>query len=243
MDQIGTIAEHRGNYDQALASIRHALSTFQELGDRAGVAQSLHQLGRLAELRGDYDQGVGPPTAGPNHCSGTRRPGRRGTVPRATLAVGLPRQDGRQQQSATACSPWKIHVDLKSPEVDEALYSLHRQRELVGEEQFRDTLSKHLDSKSKIRTIEMLNDYEGQGIKRRHRQAPSASRTRVESSGEAHTVYLTMASTEADGGWTSVPRRRFLRESLRSTDSVFMKPTTHSCRAPEKEEYLKPRRW
>ena len=58
MDQIGTIAQHRGNYDQALDYIRHALSTFQELGDRAGVAQSLHQLGRLAELRGDYDQAL-----------------------------------------------------------------------------------------------------------------------------------------------------------------------------------------
>ena len=233
MDRIGTIAQHRGNYDQALDYIRHALSTFQELGDRAGVVQSLHQLGRLAELRGDYDQALDHQQQA---LTIAQELGDRAGAARCHELLGtlLAETGWATEAIGHSVLALEIYVDLKSPEVDEALYSLHRQRELVGEEQFRDTLSKHLDSKSVIRTIEMLNDYEGQGIKRRHRQAPSASRTRVESSGEAHTVYLTMASTEADGGWTSVPRRRFLRESLRSTDSVFISQQLILAALPKK---------
>ncbi|MGV9703034.1 tetratricopeptide repeat protein [Streptomyces sp. NPDC003483] len=54
--QLGIIAELRGDYAQAEERYRASLTTFEELGDRAGIAGSYHQLGRLAQLRGDYAQ-------------------------------------------------------------------------------------------------------------------------------------------------------------------------------------------
>ncbi|MER5506148.1 tetratricopeptide repeat protein, partial [Streptomyces sp. NPDC002766] len=54
--QLGMIAELRGDYRQAEERYRAALTTFEELGDRSGIANSYHQLGMIAELRGDYRQ-------------------------------------------------------------------------------------------------------------------------------------------------------------------------------------------
>jgi tetratricopeptide (TPR) repeat protein len=56
--QLGLIAQQRGDYDHALDWYRHALAIFEDLGDRAGIASSYHQLGRIAQLRGDYDQAL-----------------------------------------------------------------------------------------------------------------------------------------------------------------------------------------
>ncbi|MGW2836145.1 tetratricopeptide repeat protein, partial [Streptomyces sp. NPDC001286] len=54
--QLGMIAQKRGDYQQAEDHYRASLTTFEELGDRAGIASSYHQLGIIAQLRGDYQQ-------------------------------------------------------------------------------------------------------------------------------------------------------------------------------------------
>jgi tetratricopeptide (TPR) repeat protein len=56
--QLGMIALHRGDYDQALDWYRQALTIFEELGNRVNMAVSYHQLGIVAYWRGDYDQAL-----------------------------------------------------------------------------------------------------------------------------------------------------------------------------------------
>ena len=54
--QLGTLAQARGDYDEAARQYQRALDIDERLGDQAGMATSYHQLGMLAQDRGDYDE-------------------------------------------------------------------------------------------------------------------------------------------------------------------------------------------
>ena len=58
LHQIGTICQKRGDYDQALDWYKRSLQIKEELGNRAGMANSYHQLGMVSQNRGDYDQAL-----------------------------------------------------------------------------------------------------------------------------------------------------------------------------------------
>ena len=53
--QLGVLAQDRGDYDTAHDRYQQALSIFEELGDRAGIAATYHQLGILAHDQSDYN--------------------------------------------------------------------------------------------------------------------------------------------------------------------------------------------
>ena len=52
--QLGILAQQRGDHAEAESRYRESLSSFEELGDQAGIARSYHQLGSLAQARGRY---------------------------------------------------------------------------------------------------------------------------------------------------------------------------------------------
>jgi len=52
----GVLAQQQGDYGQARQFYEESLRIKEELGDWAGVAQTLHQLGMLAQDTGDYGQ-------------------------------------------------------------------------------------------------------------------------------------------------------------------------------------------
>ncbi|MCX4094474.1 tetratricopeptide repeat protein [Nocardia sp. alder85J] len=52
--QLGILAQARGDYGEADRRYQQALTIFEELGDRVGMASSYGQLGILAQARGDY---------------------------------------------------------------------------------------------------------------------------------------------------------------------------------------------
>jgi tetratricopeptide (TPR) repeat protein len=52
------IAEERSSYDDALEWYQKSLAIDEELGNRAGMANSYHQLGMIAEERGSYDDAL-----------------------------------------------------------------------------------------------------------------------------------------------------------------------------------------
>jgi predicted ATPase/class 3 adenylate cyclase len=52
----GYLAIDQGDYDAALSHLEESLSMHRALGDKAGVAESLHGLGRVAWRRGDFDR-------------------------------------------------------------------------------------------------------------------------------------------------------------------------------------------
>ena len=53
--QLGVLVQRRGDYDAAHDRYQRALTIFEELGDRIGMANTYGQLGILAQTRGDYD--------------------------------------------------------------------------------------------------------------------------------------------------------------------------------------------
>ena len=54
--QLGMVAQHRGDLDQAEDWYRQSLTIEEQLNNRPGMATSYHQLGIVAQLRGDLDQ-------------------------------------------------------------------------------------------------------------------------------------------------------------------------------------------
>src|ERR1019366_4644678 len=54
--QLGNLAHHRGDYDEAGRHYLDALNIVERIGDQAGMATGYHQLGILAQIRGDYDE-------------------------------------------------------------------------------------------------------------------------------------------------------------------------------------------
>jgi tetratricopeptide (TPR) repeat protein len=54
--QLGILAQHRGDYDEAARQYQHSLDINERHGNQARMATGYHQLGMLAQLRGDYDE-------------------------------------------------------------------------------------------------------------------------------------------------------------------------------------------
>jgi len=58
MHNLGIIAQHRGDYDEALDWFRKALYIDKEMSNRAGSAQRYYHIGIVANHRGDYDEAL-----------------------------------------------------------------------------------------------------------------------------------------------------------------------------------------
>ena len=52
----GTLARDQGDYRQGAALLEASLALFRDLGDREGIASSLHNLGLTASYQGDYSR-------------------------------------------------------------------------------------------------------------------------------------------------------------------------------------------
>jgi tetratricopeptide (TPR) repeat protein len=53
---MGIVHQLRGDLDGALDLYRRSLETFEQLGDRAGMAKSVYQIGQIHELQGDLEK-------------------------------------------------------------------------------------------------------------------------------------------------------------------------------------------
>ncbi len=53
---LGILAQDQGDYPEARRLYEESLRLREQLGDRAGVAQTLHNLGALAQAQGDYPE-------------------------------------------------------------------------------------------------------------------------------------------------------------------------------------------
>ena len=58
LHNLGIIAHHEGDYDQALEHYQASKKIFEKIGDSKGVANSLGQTGIIYDLKGEYDQAL-----------------------------------------------------------------------------------------------------------------------------------------------------------------------------------------
>ena len=73
LNNLGIVAQLRGDYDRAVALLEESLALFRALGDEWGVALSLLTLGSMAQWQGDLAQGDGALRREPGAVPGARR--------------------------------------------------------------------------------------------------------------------------------------------------------------------------
>lgn len=139
--QLGMLAQQRGAYDEALDWYRKSLAIKEQLGNRAGMANSYHQLGLIAQQRGAYHEAFDwyqkslavaeelRHRAG--MASSLSQIGVLWTV-RGDPAKGLPLN----------LRSLALRLELRVPEVAINVHWLRRQRDLLGEEPFREIVER-----------------------------------------------------------------------------------------------------
>jgi tetratricopeptide (TPR) repeat protein len=152
---LGNLAMNRENYPAAEKYYRDALTIYVEIGYRIGVGKIFRQLARLARARGDYataegyfrdaltifeEMGERIGAAETNSDLGS-----------LTTEQGRPREAVGLQLISLA---QRIELGVPGGVVD--VYWLGRQRELLGEADFRAALAEHLDEESVQNVLELL---------------------------------------------------------------------------------------
>jgi len=140
---LGVLAQDTGDYGQARQFYQESLRIAEELGDRAGVAQTLHQLGMLAQDTGDYGQ------ARRLYEESLRIKEELGNRAGVAISLGqLGRLAELEGNYRVAVRLWAVALatfeELHSPNRDIVLGWFARLREQLGEERFEQLLREAL---------------------------------------------------------------------------------------------------
>ncbi|MEO1085198.1 MAG: tetratricopeptide repeat protein, partial [Acidobacteriota bacterium] len=154
--QLGMIEEDRGSYDEALSWYRRSLAILEDLGDRLGLASSYHQLGSIEEERGYYDEAL----------SWYRRSlaireelGDRSGIADSCgqLSIFYTKRDDPEQALPWGLRSLALYQELRSPKMAILLRSMLRQREMLGDERFREVAGEHVGAESVSNLIKLLD--------------------------------------------------------------------------------------
>lgn len=152
--QLATIAQHDGNLAAAKDGYLRALEIDEELGDRAAMATAYHQLATIEQLENNFDLALD--LFRRSYAILEER------QDRANMAMSLCQQGilhTERGAAAEAVDPTlqslSIRLQLELP-VDNNMYWLAKQREMLGEGPFRELLSRHLDDESRESLLERL---------------------------------------------------------------------------------------
>ena len=156
LHQIGIIAQQRGDYDTALARYEQSLTIFEELGNRAHMANSYHQIGIIAQQRGDYD------TAQARYEQSLtidEELGNRAGMASSISQLGvLARVRGDHQGAISPhLAALSIRSEIGSPEAMIDLRNLHTIRLELGDDDFVLALREHTDDESAENVISLLD--------------------------------------------------------------------------------------
>ena len=56
--RLEMIHQDQGNYEEAVKKYNQSLKIEEELGDKSGIARTLHQLGMIHQDQGNYEEAV-----------------------------------------------------------------------------------------------------------------------------------------------------------------------------------------
>jgi tetratricopeptide (TPR) repeat protein len=141
--QLGMLALYQRDYASAEELLKRALATFDEIGNRGRVAAGRQELGKIAQLQGDYDTAErlnGQALAVFEEIGDKER-----TAQGYGLLGALRTEQGRPADGVLYnLISLSLEIEIDSPNAHASLYWLSRQREMLGEEAFRDALTEHL---------------------------------------------------------------------------------------------------
>ncbi len=156
-NRLGFLALNRGDLDDASANYQKALWVFKVTHNHAGTASVYHQLGLLEQEKGAYDK------ASQWYESAqeiNKLLGDRVGVASTKSQIGILRTEHGRPAEAVALNleSLAIRSDLNLPQMRIDLYWLARQRKLLGDEQFDQILSQHLDQNGKTKVLARLDE-------------------------------------------------------------------------------------
>ncbi|MEW9534457.1 tetratricopeptide repeat protein [Microbispora sp. NPDC049125] len=154
--QLGNVAVLRNDYDQAMRWYRRSLAIKEQLRDRPGLAAGYHQLGMLAQQRKHTDEAL---TWYRRSLAIKEELGNEAGMAQTIGQLGWLYTEAGHAAEGVAYSlrSLSIRVRLQLPQVVLDLHWLSRQREAVGEEDFRRVLAEHLDAESLDTVIHWLD--------------------------------------------------------------------------------------
>ncbi|MEU4403524.1 tetratricopeptide repeat protein [Streptosporangium sp. NPDC023963] len=140
---LGIIAQKRGEFERALEYYRQSLTIKEELGDRAGMVSGYHQFGVIAEERGEFERAL---EYYRQSLTISEELGDWAGMASTYGQIGaLYTKTGRAAEAvAFTVRSLLICAELQTPEIRIDLHWLGRQREALGEAEFRRLLAEHL---------------------------------------------------------------------------------------------------
>jgi tetratricopeptide (TPR) repeat protein len=129
----------QGEYPQARQRYEESLAIERELGNRAGIASSLHQLGVLHHLQGEYPQAR---QRYEESLAVERELGNRAGIASSLHQLGRLAEEAGEYAQAVGLvgQAFAILTEIGSPNRHTAGRTLARLREKMGDEAFREAL-------------------------------------------------------------------------------------------------------
>ena len=154
-NNLGTIAQGRGNYEQALDWYQKSLRINEELGIRGEIAISYHHLGRVAQDHGDYEQAL---DWYKKSLRIEEELGNRAGMAISISQLGVLATERGNPEEAVPFSlrSLVIRLQIGSPQIRINLHWLNRQRDLLGEERFGEILREHLSEEDAVAVLDLM---------------------------------------------------------------------------------------
>jgi tetratricopeptide (TPR) repeat protein len=157
-NNLGIVAQLRGDYDEAVRQYQRSLDINERHGNQAGMAANYHQLGVLARDRGDYDQAA---RQYQRSLDINERHGNRAGM--ATTCSQLGNLEERRGGSIAAAVMWHvralvIRLSLGIPQAVNNLDSLAAYRRELGLNPFTSLLAEAASDSDLVETITSLLD-------------------------------------------------------------------------------------
>jgi len=131
----------RGEYEKAQELYQETLNISKELGDRSGIAKSLHQLGNIAYLRGEYEKAQ---ELYQENLKIKKELGDRSGIAISLHQLGIIAQERGEYAQAVklVAQAFAIFSELGSPEAEIATGTLARLRKKIGKRRLEKLLAK-----------------------------------------------------------------------------------------------------
>jgi len=156
-DQLDHRLRLAGAYRSAEQLHREALAWVPEGSRFAAVA--MHQIGLLAQERGDYDEALDwyRKALEIDEQLGNRA-GMASTI--SQLGILATKQERPEEAVPLNLRSLSLRLEIGSPEAWKNLAMLTRQREMLGDERFRELLAEHAGEEGRDNVLELMAQYE-----------------------------------------------------------------------------------
>ena len=136
-----SVHQDQGNYPEAVKLYEQSLDLAKDLGDKSGIARSLHQLGMVHQDQGNYPEAV---KLYEQSLDIKKDLGDKSGIASSLGQLGRIKEENKDLEGALGdyLMALSIFEELQSPYRDLAKKDIARLKETMGEEAFQSSLAK-----------------------------------------------------------------------------------------------------